>query len=175
MNRKTKIVGLAAVGICVMIGVAFASMRVQSAGTYQSGVFGKYYGSGSFIQLSTSWQTLISLSLPNIPVTVYYYVVCDGHAACNGDEIEIAIGVDGVTVDTSTRRFYDATVTGIHTERLYSLGPGLHTFYFRARVYVDSTGVSSVNYHTITAAIFTDGSVISPAWVASPLGAPDGT
>ena len=143
--------------------VSFAYALQTSAGTYQTGVFAKTYGSGTFIELSSSYQTLISMSLPNVPITAYYYVVCDGYANINGSP-EFAIGVDSTAEDASTRRFYTNT-TGIHTERVYKLGPGAHSFYFIGRMYMGQ-GSAKVNYHTITVTIFTDGSLTQLAGTA---------
>ena len=137
-----------------------------AAGTYQCGVFSKSYGFGTWLYLSnTSWTTILSLSLPNVPISAYYHVVCDGHATVLNAMAEVAIGVDTTAEDTSTRRFYSYTdigwnMVGIHTERVYHLAAGSHTFNFLGTILNGpvSYGYVSVNYHTITVTVFTDGS-----------------
>jgi hypothetical protein len=166
MRRKAAIVASAvALEIVLLaIGVTARGPGPAGTGTYQSGVFYKVYGYGSWIELSASWKTLMSISLPNIPVSAYYHVVCDGYAYINSSYVQIAMGADNATEDPSTRRFYGEwegiTLTGIHTERVYNLGPGAHTFYFIGKIYSGYIADSRVNYHTITVTIFTDGSML---------------
>lgn len=178
MRMRKKVVAVALIGIALAsFAIAGFASALTSKGAKQSGVFAKVYGSGAWIDLTTEWQTLLSITLPNIPMSVYYYVVCDGYAALQeeGTEIEIAIGVDSATEDGSTLRFYGFYwygATGIHTERLYYLGPGSHTFYFLGRKF--TAGAAAVNYHTITVIVFTDGSLIELSETAEVGVAPDG-
>lgn len=174
------LVGIAVASL-VMVGFASAVYRNAGAGKYQTGVFAKVYGRGDWIYLGTigARETLLSLGLPSVPISAYYHVVCDGHAfiAGDGSELEIAIGVDSTITDPSTYRYYQCyesmrVFTGVHTERVYYLDPGAHTFHFLG-VLMDGSSVS-INYHTITATVFSDGSLIDLAETTEAGVTPDG-
>jgi len=179
-GKRKRIVAVA------LIGAALASFAVagfslaasSSAGQYKTGGFAKVYGYGEWIRLEVvgEWHTLLSLSLPNVPINAYYHVVCDGWSNTHNGELKIAIGVDSTTEDESTRRFYQHTdpnlLVGIHTERVYYLAAGRHTFYFIGSK-VGGGGNPSINYHTITVTIFTDGSLVELAGTAESDIAPD--
>jgi hypothetical protein len=95
---------------------------------------------------------------------LYYHVVCDGYAFVSDSAAVIAIGVDSATIDGSTLRLYGASgvlQTGLHTERVYQLGAGSHTFQFRGTKQLN-TGLVNVNYHTITVTVYTDGGLTDP-------------
>ena len=156
---------------------------VGAAGGYRSAAFGKSYGYGTWIKLSSTYKSILSLDL-NLPMDCYVYVDCDGYAYLENAEIEIAIGIDSPVEDESTRRFYGSDdygiygledgYTGIHTSRLYNLSKGKHTIYFLARVYKGTT--ASVNYMSISALVFTDGNLVGPkAMEVQPEIAPDGS
>jgi hypothetical protein len=168
-STRTKVlVGVMSAIVLTIFASSALARNIPSitAGTYQTGIFSKSYGWGEWIYLNNaSWTTLMSLSLPDVPINAYYHVVCDGYAGIQNAVITSAIGVDGPTEDTGTRRFYGSEVTsgfmgtGIHTERTYYLGAGSHTFYFLGTIYnLGRGGYSDINYHTITVTIFTDGS-----------------
>ena len=146
----------------------YASALQAQGGITESAVFAEVYGYGSWMTLNGTFDTLLSVTTPNIPLSGYYHVVCDGYVSIEASaQVEIAIGVNSPTEDASTRRFYktyghvtlDFLLTGIHTERVYYLGPGSHTFYFLGL----SSGTSRVNYHTITVTFFTHGGLTEHA------------
>ena len=94
-----------------------------------------------------------------MPSKFYYHVVCDGYAHISTDDTVIAIwtNADSTEIDWNTIRFYRRVeYTGIHTERVYYLGPGSHTFYFVGDRYW-GTGEERINYYTITVTVYTDG------------------
>jgi len=173
-SRRKRIVAVALIGAALTsFAVAgFSLAASSSAGQYKTGVFAKVYDFGDWIYVdnTTYWEELISISLPNVPVNAYYYVVCDGYAAMqNSACLWIAISVDGIPEgddDGTTSRFYrypdmPSVYTGIHTERLYYLDAGPHTFHFIAKLYwVYPGGEALINYHTITVVVFTDGGLI---------------
>jgi len=156
---------------------------VGAAGGYRSAAFGKSYGYGTWIELNSTYKSILSLDL-NLPMDCYVYVDCDGYAYMDNTEIEVAIGIDKPVEDSSTRRFYgfrnyenlklEDGYSGIHTSRLYKLSKGKHTIYFLAREYEGKT--ARVNYMSISALVFTDGNLIGPkAMEVQPEIAPDGS
>ena len=163
MNNKGMVVAVLTT-LCLTAALFMTSPTRSNpgiaAGTYQTGVFSKVYGTGGYILLYQApiWTIVASLKLPNVPVTAYYHVVCDGQAWA-GNEFEIAIGFDYLTYDSATRRLYTEDAQGIHTERVYKLGPGAHTFHFKGRKNPTSGDVA-IDYQIITVTVFTDGSVI---------------
>ena len=111
----------------------------------------------------------LSIDLPYIGKSRYYKVECDGslwadHAAC-----KFAIGVDTPVADPNTWREYgddyiDDLKTGIHTERVYYLGPGAHSFHFLGRIYDGGPFPYAVCcYMTITVTVYTHGILEKPA------------
>ena len=96
------------------------------------------------------------------------YVDVDGYAGIFDCELEIAIGIDDfINEDVSTRRyagfpngFFDTH--GLHSSRLYLLGPGSHTIYFLAQI-TENVGPESyfarANYMSITALVFGGGGI----------------
>ena len=178
MHARKGIIIVALIGIVLAsLGVGAYAVTSSYRGNYWSAVYSKSYGFGSTISLTSSWRTILSITLPSLPSGLYYHVVCDGYAAIGDSQIQIAIGVDSTTEDTSTRRFYgslDTTIlTGLHTERLYQLGAGSHTFYFLGRKY-SSYGYANTNYHTITVTVYTDGGLTSPTYSSTFDVNPDG-
>jgi hypothetical protein len=167
LERRTRIKVVAfALMALFLASVAVASFASASnsntaAGTYLTFAMQKSYGYGPWINLLSGWTTLISITTPNVGYAAWYQVSCDGYAnVYTGNEAEIAIGVDSTAETASTRRFYEATgvsyfETGLHTEKMFYLGAGTHTFYFLARRYT-GTGTVTTNYHTITVTFFTD-------------------
>jgi len=183
-SRRKRIVAVALIG-AALVSFALAGFSLaasSSAGQYKTGVFAKVYGFGEWITITLEWQTLLSLELPYVPTSAYYHVVCDGFVNTHNGELEIAIGVDSLTHDESTRRFYYGDLepisremlTGMHTERVYYLDPGQHAFYFLGRN-TGGSGVPRVNYHTITVTVFTDGSLVELTGTAEGNVAPDGS
>lgn len=166
-NKRLRMLAVALMGIVItsLGAVGLASSLSNKAGTYQTGVFGVEYGFGEWKLLNVTevWTELLRIRLPDVPIGAFYYVLCDGHAWCDGGMLQIAIGVDAPVEDDSTRRFIHSAElldnpSNIHTERLYHLGPGAHTFYFLGKLYQASPGgYVNINYHSITVIIFTDG------------------
>lgn len=162
-DRRKKVFALLLVGaVLASVAVAnFASALNAQGGLTESAVFAKVYGFGNWIDLDGSVQTLLSITLPDIPMSGYYHVMADGYVlVIDQAQASFALGVDSPTEDVSTRRSYQTSpngiTTGVHTERVYHLGPGAHTFYFLATCI---NGLATVNYHTITVTFYTYGSL----------------
>ncbi len=132
--------------------------------------YGTSYGFGPWINLNVDtpagWVVLDSLTV-DLPEIRPVYVDVDGHGFMNDCELVIAIGIDDFIIgDESTRRFYsfpngDLDTSGIHSSRLYLLGPGSHTIYFLAQINkVGGTGYYvDLNYMSITALVFGGGGI----------------
>ncbi|UCC33676.1 MAG: hypothetical protein JSW53_01345 [Candidatus Bathyarchaeota archaeon] len=170
MEKKKMLVAAAFAGIVVVSLLVGAYAANTSAGKYQCGVFSVSYGWGTWVYLDDypNWTTILSLSLPPIPIDAYYQVICDGYAGIDDCQIRIGIGVDAPIEDESTRRFYGDSSNaegfdghGIHTDRVYFLEPGKHTFYFLGVITstTDPEYYADLNYMTITVVVYTDGSV----------------
>jgi hypothetical protein len=131
---------------------------------------GTSYGFGEWIILDSTtpagWVVLDSLTI-DLPEERPVYVDVDGHGFMNNCELVIAIGIDdSINEDESTRRFYsfptgDLDTSGLHSSRLYLLGPGSHTIYFLAQINrVGETGYFvNANYMSITALVFGGGGI----------------
>jgi len=174
MRTRNKVVVVALIG-AVLASLAITVGYVSAPNPmYASAIWSKSYGYGAWIE-PTGWTTLLSITLPSFP-SLYYHVSCDGYAYLqDGVELEIAIGVDSPTEDASTRRFYGVgeMYTGLHTERVFKLGAGSHTFYFLATRYA-GTGVPRINYMTITVTVYTDGGLTLLASTTEVGGPPNG-
>ena len=168
MEMKHRAAMVALIGITL---VSFLAAVRAGTGTYQTGVFCKVYGYGTWIRVDTktSWVEIMNITLPNIPVSAYYHVSCDGYAALNyKPSLKIAISVNSIPTgsdDGTTRRFYEypeviSATTGIHTERVYHLAPGSHTFHFIGTLHVMPTSAhANINYMSMTVVVFSDGAL----------------
>jgi len=108
------------------------------------------------------WQTIVSVTLPSLPAG-YYKAEVDAHSYQSGAVLGIGIGVDSTTADTTTQRFYDSlgetdVRQGVHTQEVFYLGAGSHTFYFRAGN-VNPTGTAQLWNSHITVTYFPTGSI----------------
>jgi hypothetical protein len=160
--------------IIALIATVFGSLVVPSLVTARTGimvqtasaVFSKVNGI-YWVPLSTKWDPVMSIDLPFIGSSLYYKVECDGYLYLCNSTCGFAIGVDSPEVDPSTYRFYGYPniehLTGIHTERVYYLGPGAHSFYFLGRII--GLGVAydaECCYISLTVTVFTHGSLEEP-------------
>jgi hypothetical protein len=105
---------------------------------------------------------MLSITVPNVGYSAWWNVVCDGYTYLSGADLGIGIGVDSTTIDTTTYRFYGYPTaantqlySGIHSEELYYLGAGAHTFHFLGNRN-SGTGTCRVMYFKITVTFFTD-------------------
>ncbi|UCG45459.1 MAG: hypothetical protein JSV58_01370, partial [Candidatus Bathyarchaeota archaeon] len=101
-DRRKKVFALLLVG-AVLASVAVASfasaLNTQEVVT-KSAVFAKVYGFGGWMDLDGSVQTLLSITLPSIPMSGYYHVVADGYVfVVDSAEASFALGVDSPTED----------------------------------------------------------------------------
>ncbi|KPK67684.1 hypothetical protein AMJ71_07610 [candidate division TA06 bacterium SM1_40] len=145
---------IAAVAVLVIASMASADFR--------SGIYANNYGYGSWVQLTGSYQSLISVTF-TLPISAKVYVEAGGYGYHSSCESEWALGYGAAAVeDPATRRFYSedtiSQAMGVQTSKTYSLGAGTHTFHLIGQVY--STGGScNTNYYTISAHVFEFGSV----------------
>ena len=171
MERKIHVrsVGVALIAV-LLASVALASLafgadpKPTALKTYQVAIWSK--NSPGFQDMTSGWASVVSISIPNIGIPLWFRVECSGYTYLKGNTLGIAIGVDSTSVDTSTYRYYgDPTVSetslysGIQTEELYYLPSGAHTFHFLAEKYSGSGAECRVAYLKITVTVFTDGEV----------------
>lgn len=169
MNRKQAKMSRIILVAVTLVTLAFANFAVASTssgtGTYRSMVFAKVNTGLKELEIEGSWEVLLSISLPDVPISAYYHVVCDGYSYINSsDGIRVAISVDGNTYDERTFRAYwtfttEDGGTNIHTELLYYLDPGSHTFDFLGDRMGLGPGLCRVNFHSITVTVYSDGSL----------------
>jgi len=164
----------------LMLAFVFCFTAANAQAQFRSAAYGKSYGYGSWVELSTSFKVIYSMTF-STPVTAYGYIDCDGYAAIHNCELQVAMGIDSTSEQASTRRFYSyptgATDTsGIHTSRLWKFNPGTHTVYFLARVSYTGTGwYSRANYMSISVLLFEKGGYkAEEALEVEPGLAPDG-
>jgi hypothetical protein len=90
----------------------------------------------------SGWSTIVTLTTPNLP-TGYYKVELDAHSYLEyPSRLGIGIGVDSASSDSTTTRYWQcdsspfvsgSTFLGdVHTQEVFLLSAGTHTFYFRA-------------------------------------------
>lgn len=108
------------------------------------------------------WQTIVSVTLPSLPAG-YYLAEADAHAYQDNAVLAIGIGVDSTTADATTQRFYDSlgetdVRQGVHTQEVFYLAAGSHTFYFRAGN-INSVGTAQLEYSHITVTYSSTGSI----------------
>lgn len=112
----------------------------------------------------TGWQTIVTATLPSMAAG-YYKVELDAHSWQTNSRLGIGIGVDSASADATTTRYYDSNVggdtevlTGVHTQEVFYLPAGSHTFYFRAGNVAGAGEVQLQNSH-ITVTFFPTGSI----------------
>jgi hypothetical protein len=116
----------------------------------------------------TGWTTVTSLTTPSLPAG-YYKVELDAHAyMVYPSHLGIGIGVDVASADSTTQRFWQcddspfvsgSTFMGdVHTQEVFYLAAGAHTFYFRAGR-TSGTADCELEYSHITVTFSPDGSV----------------
>ncbi len=148
--------------VCMML--CFSTITA-SAEKNQSAAYGRSYGYGTWVSLTTTLQPIYSLTISVPKDNVKVYVDCDGYVCMNyGVNTKFAIGIDSVTEDQGTRRFYgldDISAThqysGVHISKVYVMNKGSHTIYFLGSLF--NSGSASVNYMSISALMFETGAI----------------
>jgi hypothetical protein len=173
-NRRIKVVAVALITVLASVaigGFAYASSNnAAGTGTAQAYVWSKTESNFQTVTVRfSSFASILSVATFNVPISAYYHVVCDGYTFITGNVLGIAIGTDSLTPDLSTYRFYgingnsNQTYGGIHTEKVYYLPKGVHTFYFLATKFSGTGPDCGVAYLSMTVTLFTDGSILTAA------------
>jgi hypothetical protein len=162
--------------IIALIATVLGSLVAPSLVTAQtgimagtaSGVFSKIHGDDPVL-LSTLMEPIMSINLPFIGQSLYYKVECDGYLSSGEAVCRFAIGADSPNEDPYTWRYYGDTGVdthtnmGIHTERVYRLGPGAHSFHFLGMIYGEGVYPHAlVNRMSLTVTVYTHGSLEEP-------------
>lgn len=152
--------------IVVLVAVALLATAHIASAANRSAIFANNYGYGSWVQLTTTYQGLISVTF-NLPIPCKVYVEGGGYGYHSYAESEWALAYQSAAnEDEATRRFYSedtiAQAMGAQTSKTYSLGAGQHTFYLIARIF-STAGSCNTNYYTISAHVFETGVVSNGA------------
>ena len=120
--------------------------------------------------LDNEWSTIVTLTTPSLPAG-YYKVELDAHSYLEyPSRLGIGIGVDSTSADSTTTRYWQCDsspfVSGstfladVHTQEVFYLAAGAHTFYFRAgETYSGTGGDCQLQNSHITVTFFPDGSI----------------
>jgi hypothetical protein len=163
--------------IIALLATVFGSLVVSSIVTARTGimagtssaVFSKAHGTDWVYLSFGDLLPIMEIELPYIGSWLYYKVECDGYLISDTALCAFAIAKDIPSyADASTFRFYgDVTkygyATGIHTERVYYLGPADHSFYFLGSILMIGPEPEAVcNYMSITVTVYTHGNLEEP-------------
>jgi hypothetical protein len=112
----------------------------------------------------SGWSTIVTLTTPSLP-TGYYKVELDAHAYLEyPSRLGIGIGVDSTSSDATTLRYWQCDsspfesgstfLTDVHTQEVFLLAEGTHTFYFRAGETSGGGGYCGLQNSHITVTFF---------------------
>jgi opacity protein-like surface antigen len=166
--------------IVVLVAVALFATANMASAAYRSAIFANNYGYGTWKLLTTSYQSLISVTF-YLPAAAKVYVEGGGYGYHNSCESGWALGYGpNMVEDQATRRFYSedtySQAMGAQTSKTYNLGAGTHTFHLLGEVF-SAAGSCNTNYFTISAHVFETGNVTNgfpPAGDNVVTGAEDG-
>ena len=146
----------------IVIADAIRIVQIPGPAAPSCAVYERIYASWYSIPVST-WVTMTSITLPNMPTAGYYKVELDANIYEVNSEFGLSIGVDAPSGDATTSHYYDEgeggdAVLGVHTQETYYLAAGVHTFYFRAG-HTNALGTCQIQNSHITVTFFSTGRI----------------